>query len=422
MKLKDIYSRWVLDSRGNPTIFCQVLITDNKNTYIGSSQVPSGASTGSHEALELRDNNDNFHGKGVNLAIDNINNIIKPVLIYQEFDSPKTVDQIILTLDNTENKSKIGANAILAVSIACHSAFAKSENLELFQYLRNLYFSTLSKTYSSPLLMCNLINGGAHADNGLSIQEIMLIPKSKDIQHNVQMVAEIYQSLKINLKKQNLTTLVGDEGGFAPKLSGLDEALQLVKNAATSSNYEESEFKLAIDAAATEFFNKSSELYTIDNQELNSEQLVNFYEEINAKFNLESIEDGLSEDDVNGWRIFKEKLGDKLMQVGDDLFVTNKIRFQKLAVELNLANAILIKPNQIGSLLETCEVINLAKEHNYKVIISHRSGETSDTLISDLAYACNSEYIKLGAPARGERVAKYNRLLVIHDKVVNNIH
>jgi enolase len=434
--ITNINSFWVLDSRGIPTIQCQFTIDKNGIKYKGVSSVPSGASTGSHEALELRDGNNEFHGKGVSKAINNINKTIYEAIVNRNFQNAKEIDELMIKLDNTPNKSNLGANAILAVSMAAHRAFANLSGIELWQYLKRMYFSELIATPKFPLLMCNIINGGAHADNNLSIQEFMIVPNTGSIESDIQAASEIYGTLKQNLKSDNYNISLGDEGGFAPKfnlenivksqveesqedtkieLSPTKIALRYIQKAINDSSYPNC--KIAIDSAATEFYIKNKEgeyLYKIDGKELTKSDLANFYIELCEEFPILSIEDSYSEDDILGWEIITESLGKKINLIGDDLFVTNPSRFTNiLNNQNNIANGILIKPNQIGSILETCQMINLAKEKNYTTAISHRSGETIDTFISDLAFASQSEFIKLGAPARGERVAKYNRLIEI---------
>ncbi len=385
---------------------------DNK-TYYAKSSVPSGASTGKWEALELRDNDKkDYGGKGVSKAIENINQIIALKLIGQKFNQAMEVDELMIQLDGTINKSKLGANAILAVSNAVHRVMAKIAKKELFEYLRQEYFNYLGEDYKIPRLMCNIINGGAHADSGLDIQEFMIVPKSSNIRDGVKVAVEIYHNLKSDLHKAKQVTSLGDEGGFAPQLKSSYEALDLITKSIKESGFE-SECDIALDVASSELLDSETNLYRLDGKNLTATELVVEYSKLITKYDIISIEDGLAEDDIEGWEIAKQDLQSNVHQIGDDLFVTNTKRFQKLGLEQNLANGILIKPNQIGTILETVQVINLAKSNNYITAISHRSGETGDTLISDLAVSCNSQFIKLGAPARGERIAKYNRLLEI---------
>ncbi|NJL96350.1 phosphopyruvate hydratase [Candidatus Gracilibacteria bacterium] len=437
--ITNINARWILDSRGLPTIQCELTLDNQGKKSTGTASVPSGASTGSYEALELRDNSSNFHGKGVDRAINNINTNILNHVINREFSSADEIDKTILQLDKSTNKSELGANSVLAVSMAAHRAFAESVGVELWQYLRRLYFSQLPATNQFPRLMCNLLNGGAHASNGLSIQEFMIIPNTETIESDIQSASEIYHNLKIALKNDNYSTSLGDEGGFAPKfnleniiksqsedteetniieLNPTKVALKYLIEACEKSNYPKCQ--LAMDCAANEFLEKNEEnkeIYKIDGTEMSRSELAQFYNQLSEEFPIISIEDGFAEDDILGWEILTEILGKKINLIGDDLFVTNPNRFKKIGLHNNIANGVLIKLNQIGSVLETCQMINLAKENNYITAVSHRSGETTDSFISDLAFAAQSEFIKLGAPARGERVAKYNRLLEIKDNI-----
>lgn len=411
-------SRWILDSRGFPTVRTAMVVDQKGKKGYGACSVPSGASTGSYEAIELRDGGKEFHGKGVDTAVNNVLTKIGERLISREFSSTQEVDEFLLTLDPTPNKAEIGANAILSVSIAAHRAFADLYSLELWQYLRRLYFSTLPAVTKYPRLMSNVINGGAHADNTIDIQEFMIVPNSGDLENDVRLASEIYHTLKKNLHTDKLSTSLGDEGGFAPQISNTVEVLNYLQKAITDSGYTSLDCDLALDVAANEIYNSESNQYSIEGQNFSQSALVDFYSDLKDKFpNLISIEDGFSEDDILGWELMTQALGQKMKLVGDDLFVTNTKRFQAVGLENKIANSILIKPNQIGSVLETCQVINIAKENNYATIISHRSGETIDDFISDLAVASQSEFIKLGAPARGERVAKYNRLLEIKESL-----
>jgi enolase len=422
-KINSISAISILDSRGIPTTQVMLSITNVNQVesnsvmvYYGKGSSPSGASTGSHEALELRDGDlKKYLGKGVEHAISNINNLIAPEILLKEFKNAGEVDQQMIELDGTMNKSKLGANAILAVSNAVHRAAAKAENLELFEYLRLQYFHDLGvekKDYKYPRLMCNIINGGAHADNGISIQEFMVVPRVGSLQKDVEAISEIYQTLKAELHIAGMTTGLGDEGGFAPSFDGTENVLEFIRNSAVKAGYAD-KFDLALDVASSEFYDQTGQVYNIDSMEKTAKQMVEFYEDLIKEYNIISIEDGFDEDDFDGWKLMKKEFGDKIYQIGDDLFVTNTDRFIELADKNGLGNGILIKPNQIGTIKETCQVINKAKKLKYVTAISHRSGETIDAIISDIAYSCNSEFIKLGAPARGERVAKYNRLLEI---------
>ena len=416
--ISSIFARWVLDSRGLPTVSCQVILDQNGRKAIGKASVPSGASTGSYEALELRDGQMDFGGKGVKLAVENINTKIAGQILNRDFNDAKTLDEFVLSLDSSNNKSELGANAILAVSMAAHRAFAALNNLELFQYLRRLYFSNLPVSNKFPRLMCNVVNGGAHADSGLAIQEFMIVPNAGNIEKDVQMASEIYHILKKNLKKDGHSVSLGDEGGFAPHIAKSVEVLDYLQKAITDANFDNVSCQLAMDCAASEFYNKNTNLYTVDGKEFTQASLTDFYADLEAKYPIISIEDGFGEDDILGWQIITKKLGSKMHLIGDDLFVTNPERFQKVGLNNQIANGVLIKLNQIGSVLETCQMINDAKANNYITAVSHRSGETGDDFMSDLAFASQSEFIKLGAPARGERVAKYNRLLEISDLLV----
>jgi enolase len=412
-----VQARWILDSRGLPTLACEVILDQNGRKFSGSASVPSGASTGSHEALEMRDGDRDFHGKGVNKAIFNVNQTIAGALANREFSNAVEIDQALIDLDGTEHKTNLGANAILAVSMASHRAFANLSGLPLWQYLRRLYFSNLPATPKFPRLMCNVINGGVHADNQLSVQEFMIIPNTRELEKDIQLASEVYHTLKKTLKKNGLNTNVGDEGGFAPQIHSTEEVLTYLQNAVTDSGYTLLDCNFGLDAASTEFYHPETQTYTIDGQDMSRSQLVDFYQDLCEKFNLLSLEDVFAEDDLLGWELATEKLGKKRTLVGDDLFVTNVKRFEEIAEKQHIANCVLIKLNQIGTVLETCQIINRAKENTYSTSVSHRSGETTDTFISDLAFASQSEFIKLGAPARGERVVKYNRLLEIYDSL-----
>jgi enolase len=415
--ISEIRARWILDSRGLPTVKCVITLDQKGQKVTGTASVPSGASTGTYEALELRDGAKDFDGKGVQMAVHNIETVILSRLLNRDFTDALEVDKLVLSLDTSENKSELGANAILAVSMAIHRAFANLFGLELWQYLRRLYFSSLPASSKMPRLMCNVINGGMHADSGLAIQEFMVVPNTGEVDTDIQAASEIYHTLKKGLKSQGQSTSLGDEGGFAPKLSSTKQALDIIRDSIEKSGYSLLNTDLALDAAASEFFNVDTKIYNVDNTQYSQAGLTDFYAELQAEYNLLSIEDGFAEDDVLGWEIVTQKLSSKMHLIGDDLFVTNPKRFEQIGLKHNVANGVLIKLNQIGSVSETCEMISKAKENNYITIVSHRSGETTDDFISDLAFASQSEYIKLGAPARGERVAKYNRLLDIFDSL-----
>jgi enolase len=424
--ISQLSARWILDSRGTPTVSCKVTIESEGQKFTGKAGVPSGASTGTYEAVELRDGDKDFGGKGVTKAVDNVLNQIGKAILGKEFESAKAVDEFVLKLEQSlesqlggnqiSPKSILGANAILAVSMATHRAFAASQGLELWQYLRQEYFANqINKQF--PRLMCNIFNGGMHASNNIDIQEFMVIPNSGNIEQDVQMSAEIYQTLKKILKKQGQTTAVGDEGGFAPNYNGTVEVLKVIEQAVIDCGYSKVNCDLALDCASNEFYNAETKTYNLDGVEYSQAALTDFYYDLCENYNIISIEDGFNEDDLLGWELMTAKMGKKRYLIGDDLFVTNPDRFQKIGLANKIANGVLIKLNQIGSVIETAQMINDAKNNNYVVAVSHRSGETNDDFISDLAFACQSEFIKLGAPARGERVAKFNRLLDIYEEV-----
>lgn len=405
MKIKNIIAREILDSRGNPTVEATVILEDNTEA---TASVPSGASTGVHEALELRDNNMNrYLGKGVLKAVSNINDIIKPKLIGLDVQNQKEIDELLINLDGTPNKEVLGANAILAVSLACLKASSKCAKKELFEYIgRGTYM---------PRMMMNILNGGAHADNGLDCQEFMIIPMHKEINENVRIGSEVFHSLKQILKTERLSTGVGDEGGFAPNINSTLEALNLIMDAIKASGYVPGkDVYLALDVAASEFYNNG--VYSFEGKNRKKEQMVEFYEYIIEKFPIVSIEDGMAEDDYEGWQLLTERLGDRIQLVGDDLFVTNK-KLLEVGIEKHMANAVLIKLNQIGTVTEAIETILLAKRNKYSTIISHRSGETEDTFIADFAVGLNLGQIKTGSMSRGERICKYNRLMRINEKL-----
>lgn len=405
MKIKNIIAREILDSRGNPTVEATVILEDNTEA---TASVPSGASTGVHEALELRDNDMNrYLGKGVLKAVSNINDIIKPKLIGLDVQNQKEIDELLINLDGTPNKEVLGANAILAVSLACLKASSKCAKKELFEYIgRGTYM---------PRMMMNILNGGAHADNGLDCQEFMIIPMHKEINENVRIGSEVFHSLKQILKTERLSTGVGDEGGFAPNINSTLEALNLIMDAIKASGYVPcKDVYLALDVAASEFYNNG--VYSFEGKNRKKEQMVEFYEYIIEKFPIVSIEDGMAEDDYEGWQLLTERLGDRIQLVGDDLFVTNK-KLLEVGIEKHMANAILIKLNQIGTVTEAIETILLAKRNKYSTIISHRSGETEDTFIADFAVGLNLGQIKTGSMSRGERICKYNRLMRINEKL-----
>jgi enolase len=410
-KISKVKSRFVLDSRGIPTVQVMTVVTKDNVEYYGVSSVPSGASTGTYEALELRDGGKPYMGKHVSKAIANVNDKIAPKLVGHEFKSINEVEAAILACDPTPNKSNLGANAILGASMSAHKAVAKAEGMHLFQFLNHTYFADHAMV-NMPRLMCNVINGGAHADSGLAIQEFMIVPHTNNLESDIEIASEVYHTLKGKLKKDGHSVALGDEGGFAPHIPTSVEVMDYLVNSIESADYT-GKCDLAMDCAASEFYKDG--IYTLDNKPMSSKELNAFYEQLAKDYPLISIEDGYQEDDFEGWKLQTETMGKSTILVGDDLFVTNPVRFQEVGIEKDLANAVLIKLNQIGSVSETCKIINDAKKNNYKTIVSHRSGETTDAFMSDLAVASQSEFIKLGAPARGERVAKYNRLLEILD-------
>ena len=403
-KIKNIFAREILDSRGNPTVEVEVTIESGIKEI---ASVPSGASTGKNEANELRDNdNTRYHGKGVLKAVSNVNNIIAPILIGKDCLNQEEIDRLMIEKDGTDNKSNLGANAILGVSLAVLKCAAKYQGKELYEYLGN--------NYSMPKCMMNILNGGAHAGNKLDFQEFMIVPSKDEYRENLRMGSEIFNTLKEVLKSKNLLTGVGDEGGFAPDIDTADVALELIKEAIERSGYTlGKDVFLALDVAASEFYKDGK--YIINNKEYNIEELTNYYQELVDKYHIISIEDGMAEEDYEGWKLLTEKLSN-IQLVGDDLFVTNKKLLEK-GIDMGIANAILIKLNQIGTVTETLETIKLAKDNNYKTIISHRSGETEDNYIADFAVGLNLGQIKTGSLSRGERTSKYNRLLRIEERL-----
>lgn len=401
-KIKNVFGYEILDSRGNPTV-CVELTLDNG--IKGVASVPSGASTGVHEALELRDNDKSrYNGKGVLKAISNINGPIRDLILGMNPTNQKELDEAMIKLDGTNDKSKLGANAILGVSLANLKAASLDSGKELYEYLGN--------GTTMPRCMMNILNGGAHATNGLDIQEFMIVPSKEDYADNLRMGAEIFHSLKKLLDTMGLNCGVGDEGGFAPNISNSLEALDLLSKAISNANYVLGrDVYLAMDVAASEFYEDG--IYNFEGKKMSSDEMIDFYTSIIDKYSIISIEDGLSEDDYDGWVEFTKRLGNKVQLVGDDLFVTNKELLQK-GIELKMANAILLKLNQIGTVSETLETIKLAKDNGYKTIISHRSGETEDNYIADFAVGLNLGQIKTGSVSRGERTSKYNRLTRIN--------
>ncbi|HCX60951.1 MULTISPECIES: phosphopyruvate hydratase [Sedimentibacter] len=408
--ISDVYAREILDSRGNPTI--EVEVWTESGGY-GRAGVPSGASTGAFEAVELRDGDKSrYLGKGVQTAVDNVNNIIAPELIGRDSTEQVLIDNILIALDGTDNKGKLGANAILGVSIACAKAAADTLGLELYQYLGGVNAKIL------PVPMMNILNGGQHADNNVDIQEFMVMPVGAiNFKEALRMGAEIFHSLKSVLKSKGLNTAVGDEGGFAPNLTSNEEALATIVEAIDKAGYTPGkDVMLALDVAATELYNPETKIYSLEGEgrKLTQAEMVDYYVDLVNKYPIISIEDGMNEEDWEGWKMLTDKLGDKIQLVGDDLFVTNTERLKK-GIGLKVANSILIKLNQIGTITETLDAIEMAKRAGYTAVISHRSGETDDTTISDLVIAANAGQIKTGAPSRIDRVAKYNQLLRLED-------
>ena len=419
MPIRDVYAREILDSRGNPTIEVEVLVGEN---IIGKAAVPSGASTGKYEAVELRDGGVRYGGKGVQAAVEHVNNQIAESIIGMNIFGQSEIDRVLIRLDGTLNKKKLGANALLGVSLACAHAAANALQIPLYRYLGGVNAKKL------PTPMMNILNGGVHADNTLDIQEFMIVPVgADDFREGLRMCAEIYQELKALLKKQGLSTAVGDEGGFAPNLPDAKTALQYLKQAVELAGYRMGkDIRIALDIAASELYNADFKTYEFPGESKmcgkkvirSAEELIDYYEELMREFPICSIEDPLDEEDWEGWELLTVRLGRDVQLVGDDLFVTNVERLRK-GIEKSVANAILIKVNQIGTLTEAIEAIETAQKSGYRAIISHRSGETEDTTIADLAVAFNTGQIKTGAPCRSERVAKYNRLLRIQEEVEN---
>ena len=405
--INSVTAREILDSRGNPTVEVEVRLEDKS---IGRAAVPSGASTGAFEAAELRDGGSRYLGKGVETAVKNVALKIAPAVIGMKADDQRSLDEKMIALDGTKNKSSLGANAILGVSLATARAAATSSNQSLFKYLGGEDAKTL------PVPMMNILNGGAHADTNVDIQEFMIAPiGAQSFKESLRWGAEIYHSLKSVLKKKGLATSIGDEGGFAPNLESNRAALDLILVAIENAGFKAgTQIALAMDVAATEFFEDGK--YKFEGKLLTSEQMIAYYSELVSAYPLVSIEDPLDEDDWSGWAKLTAELGEKIQIVGDDLFVTNIERLTK-GIESKTANALLVKVNQIGSLTETIDAVNLAHKNNYKSMMSHRSGETEDTTIADLAVALNCGQIKTGAPARSERVAKYNQLLRIEEEL-----
>ena len=418
-KILKIHGLQIFDSRGIPTVSCKIILEDGTSAI---SMAPSGASTGSKEALELRDNGDQYNGKGVSKAIDNINNVLAPLIIGKNPCDQTEIDNILISCDGTSDKSKIGANAILAVSLAVAIVAAKTKQIPLYEYFSQIYKSISGNKPKKtiPMPMFNILNGGEHADNNVDIQEFMIIPSNaKNFSQIMKWSTEIYQNLKNILITKKYSSAVGDEGGFAPSLESNEEALRLIIEAIEMSNLKPGlDVNLALDCAASEFYNGNDYVLVGENKKFSSQEFANYLEDLVSRYPIISIEDGMHEDDIEGWKILTDIIGDQCQLVGDDLFVTNNIILQQ-GIEKGIANSILIKFNQVGTISETIETIACANKNNYKTIISHRSGETEDTTISDFAVGVGSGQIKTGAPCRSDRVAKYNRLLWIEEESIN---
>lgn len=417
LEITDVFAREVLDSRGNPTVEVEVVIEDS---YVGRAAVPSGASTGAFEAVELRDGGERYIGKGVLDAVDNVNSIIADEIIGMNALDQRGIDLKMNELDGTPNKSKLGANAILGVSLATAKAAAKALGLPLYQYLGGF------NSYTLPVPMMNILNGGEHADNTVDLQEFMIMPVgATSFADALRICAEVYHSLKKVLNQKGLSTGVGDEGGFAPDLKSSDEAIDYILDAVVKAGYKPGDdIRIAIDAAASELYNKETGLYYFPGESKmkgeevyrNREEMVDYYAALVEKYPIISIEDGVDEDDWEGWKMLTDRIGGKVQLVGDDLFVTNTERLQK-GIEAKVGNSILIKVNQIGTLTETFDAIKMANRAGYTAVVSHRSGETEDTTIADISVAVNAGQIKTGAPCRSDRVAKYNQLLRIEEEL-----
>ena len=412
-KIKDIKARQIFDSRGNPTVEVDVITNDN---IIGRAAVPSGASTGEHEAVELRDGGNDYMGKGVSMAVSNVNSTIRENLLGKSVFEQKELDSLMIDLDGTENKCILGANAILGVSLAISQAAAKSKNLPLYQYIGGNSAITL------PVPMMNIINGGSHSDAPIAFQEFMIVPvNAESFSHAMKIGTEIFHNLKSILSARGLSTSVGDEGGFAPKLKGTEDALETIIKSISSAGFKPGEdVMIALDCASSEFFEDNHYDYRIfegkNGKVFDSVQQSDYLSDLVSKYPIISIEDGMDENDWSGWIHSTNVLGNKVQLVGDDLFVTNTNILQK-GIDQKAANSILIKVNQIGTLTETINAINLAKEHGFSTVISHRSGETEDNIIADLAVALNAGQIKTGSLSRSDRMSKYNQLLRIEEQL-----
>lgn len=415
--ITQMIGREILDSRGNPTVEVEVTVAD---CYVGRAAVPSGASTGQFEAVELRDGGNRYLGLGVEKAVAHVNTKLREALLGKEILNQRVIDNILLEVDGTPNKENIGANAMLGVSMACARAAAEALHIPLYRYLGGIQGKVL------PMPMMNILNGGKHADNTVDLQEFMIMPVSAvNFKEGLRICAEIYHTLKKICKERGLSTAVGDEGGFAPNLGNSKDVLTLIIEAVKAAGYiPGTDIKIAIDAAASELFDRDSQKYSFVGESQmtgtevirDSEAMIIYYEDMVNEFPIYSIEDGLFEDDWEGWREMTKRLGSRIQLVGDDLFVTNTKRLKR-GIKEGIANAILVKVNQIGTLTEALDAIGMAQEHGYKVVISHRSGETEDTIIADIAVATNAGQIKTGAPCRSDRVAKYNQLLRIEEEI-----
>ena len=409
--IKKVHARQIMDSRGNPTVECDIVLSGGAR---GRAAVPSGASTGTFEALELRDGGNAYMGKGVLTAVKNVNEIIAPAIIDMDASNQTALDESMLALDGTANKEKLGANAILAVSLAAAHAVANQKQIPLYKYIAEIYGNPNPCILPRPMM--NIINGGAHADNGLDAQEFMIIPNgAHDEFEAIRMGAEVFHHLKKILKQDGMSTNVGDEGGFAPNLNSCDEALEKIVTAIRAAGYTPGDqISIGLDVASSEFYRDG--MYHFEGKQLTSDEMIAFYETLINDYPVISIEDALAEEDWAAWRTLTERIGTKCQLVGDDLFVTNPARLAR-GIENGVANAILIKVNQIGSLTETLRAIKMAQDANYGVVISHRSGETEDTTIADLAVATNAGQIKTGSMSRTDRTAKYNQLIRIEEEL-----
>jgi enolase len=411
--IEKVHARQIMDSRGNPTIECDITLSGGA---FGRASVPSGASTGSFEALELRDGGKAYMGKGVLTAVKNVNEIIAPAIIGMNAENQTEVDEKMLALDGTPNKDKLGANAILSVSLAVVRAVANAKHIPLYKHIANIFGNPNPCVLPRPMM--NIINGGAHADNGLDAQEFMIIPNgAKNEVEAIRMGSEIFHNLKSILKKSGHSTNVGDEGGFAPNLNSCAQALDTIVDAIKAAGYIPGEqISIGLDVASSEFYRDG--IYHFEGKEMSADEMIAFYTDLISKYPIISIEDALAEEDWDNWKKLNNAIGKKCQLVGDDLFVTNPIRLKK-GIENGAANAILIKVNQIGSLTETLRAIKMAQDANYGVIVSHRSGETEDTTIADLAVATNAGQIKTGSMSRTDRMAKYNQLIRIEEELGN---